>query len=358
MRNPGASALTATSIRPFSMRALVNTRFGGPEVLEVQTLPDPTPKAGEVLVRVKRAGLNFSDIAARVGLYPDAPRFPTVMGYEIAGVVERLGEGVTSLAVGQRVVAMTRFGGHATLVCIPASQLRTIPEALSFDQAAALPVNYLTAWHLLFHIAPIKPGMKVLVHMAAGGVGLAVIQLSRSVPDIELFGTASKVKHDLLRQQGLHHPIDPRETDYVAEVRRLTDGRGVHRVLDPLGGPDWTRGYSVLRTTGHLLCYGWSNMVSGERRSLWRIITQFLQLRRYSPMDLMDKNRSVSGVNLGHLWDETELMASHLQALLDLAQQGLVAPHVDRTFALDDARAAHEYIQQRKNIGKVLLSLD
>lgn len=340
------------------MRALVNTRFGGPDVLEVQDRPDPLPQPGQVLIRVSRAGLNFADIAARVGLYPDAPKFPAVLGYEVAGRVEARGAGVTHLEKGDRVVAMCRFGGQATLVAVPTAQVRKIPDAMSFDEAAALPVNYLTAYQMLFWVAAIQPGMKVLVHMAAGGVGLAAIQLCRTVKDVELFGTASASKHELLRQAGVHHCIDYRTQDYAAEVLRLTDGLGVHRVLDALGGPDWARGYSLLRKGGHLVCFGWANMVQGEKRSLVRVASQFVQLKRYSPMDLMDKNRGVSGVNLGHLWDEVELLGHHLDRLLEMYQQGHVKPHVDRVFPLAEAAQAHAHVQARKNVGKVLFACD
>ncbi len=340
------------------MRALVNLRAGGPEVLQVQDRPDPLPQPGQVLVRVKRAGLNFADISARVGLYPDAPKFPMVMGYEVAGVVEALGDGVTGFVKGERVLAMTRFGGQATHSTVPARQLRKIPEALSFDEAAALPVNYLTAYHMLFHVAPLKPGMKVLVHMAAGGVGLAAIQLARTVPDVELIGTASAGKHAFLKQQGLQQAIDYRTQDYVAEVRRLTGGLGVHRVLDALGGRDWAKGYSLLRPAGHLLCFGWANMVDGETRSLLTVAREFLSLSRYSPMQLMDTNRTISGVNLGHLWDEVDLMVGHLDVLLAWASQGVVKPHVDSVFPLARAAEAHAHVQARKSVGKVVLDCE
>ncbi len=276
------------------MRALVNVKAGGPEVLQVQDRPAPLPQPDQVLVRVKRAGLNFADVSARVGLYPDAPKFPMVMGYEVSGVIEAVGSRVTGFSKGERVIAMTRFGGQASHVLAPVDLLRRIPDALSFDEAAALPVNYLSAYHMLFSVAPLKPGMKVLVQSAAGGVGLAVIQLAKTVKDVELFGTASASKHEFLRKQGLHHPIDYRTQDYVEEVRRLTGGKGVHRVLDALGGPDWTRGYSLLRPGGHLLCFGWANMVGGQTRSLLTVASQFVQLKRYSPMELMDTNRTVS----------------------------------------------------------------
>jgi NADPH:quinone reductase-like Zn-dependent oxidoreductase len=340
------------------MRALVNTRFGGPEVLEVQERPDPLPQPGQVLVRVSRAGLNFADIAARVGLYPDAPKFPTVMGYEAAGKVEAVGAGVTGLSKGDRVLALCRFGAQASMLTAPAAQVHRIPDEMTFDEAAALPVNYLTAAHMLLWVAPLQPGMKVLIHMAAGGVGLAAIELCRTVKDVEIFGTASAGKHDFLKKMGVHHCIDYRTQDYVAEVNRLTGGKGVHRVLDALGGPDWQKGYSLLRPAGHLLCFGWANMVGGEKRNVLRVASQFLTLRSYSPMQLMDTNRSVSGVNLGHLWGEVELLSHHLETLLALYRAGQVKPHVDRVFPLEKAGEAHAHVQARKNVGKVLFSCD
>ncbi|MBL8956745.1 MAG: alcohol dehydrogenase catalytic domain-containing protein, partial [Myxococcaceae bacterium] len=150
------------------MRALTLTKHGGPEVLKVLDAPDPTPKPGEALIAVKRAGLNFADLSARVGLYPDAPPPPTVLGYEVSGTVAALGDGVKGLRVGERVVAMTRFNGQASQVCVDARLVRPLPELLSFDQGAALPVNYLTAYHMMFHVGSLRPGDTILVHMAAG----------------------------------------------------------------------------------------------------------------------------------------------------------------------------------------------
>lgn len=340
------------------MRALVNTRAGGPEVLELTDGPDPRPGPSEVLVRVKRAGLNFSDLAGRVGLYPDAPPFPMVMGYELAGLVEATGAEVLGFQRGDRVLALTRFGAQATHVVVPENQLYKVPEQLSFDEAAALPVNYLTAYHLLFHVAPLKSGMTVLIHSAAGGVGLAALQLARTVPYVELFGTASTPKHPFLRERGLDHPLDSRSGDYVKRVRELTGGLGVHRVLDALGGPDWARGYSLLRSAGHLLCFGWANMIQGPRRNVLTVAREFLSLSRFSPMDLMAKNRSVSGVNMLNLMGELALLRSHMEALLELARQGIVKPYVGRVFPLARAREAHAWLQGREAVGKVLLDCE
>ncbi len=340
------------------MKALVNTRYGSPQVLEVHDRPDLPVGREDVRIRVKRAGLNFADISARVGLYPDAPKLPMVMGYEVAGVVDAVGTAVTSLLPGQRVMALCRFGGQASQVVVHHTQAQPIDNAMSFDDAAAIPVNYLTAYHMLFHVAPLKPNMRVLIHMAAGGVGLSAIQLCQTVPGVEVFGCASAGKHPFLKTLGVHHCIDSKAQDYAVEVSRLTKNAGVHRVLDALGGRDWTKGYALLCKSGHLLCFGWANMVSGSKRNVFHVVREFLSLKRHSPLDLMDKNRSISGINLGHLWDETELLSSHLKAILEFYQKGQIKPQVDKVFPLSQGPAAHEYIQARKNIGKVLFDCE
>jgi synaptic vesicle membrane protein VAT-1 len=337
-----------------TMRSLWVTAFGGPEKLQIRESPDPVAGTGQVVIEVERAGLNFADIVGRVGLYPDAPKPPMVMGYEVAGRVTAVAADVSDVRPGERVLAMTRFGGHANRARVQASQVIKIPEQMSFDQAAALPVHYLTAYHMLFQIGQLRPFDKVLIHMAAGGVGLAAIQLCRTVEGVEIFGTASSTKHDYLRQAGVAHPIDYRSVDYAQEVRRLTAGKGVQLVLDPLGGKNWSKGYELLAPTGHLIAFGWSSMVSGERRDWLRVISELFSIKRFSPVSLMNDNRTVSGVNLGHLWDQRELLAREMGVLLRLFEEGKIAPHVDRIFSLSAGAEAHRYIQERRNIGKVL----
>lgn len=335
------------------MRALYNVRHGGPEVLEVREMPDPIPGPGEVTLAVHRAGLNFADVSARVGLYPDAPRTPMVMGYEVSGTVQAVGAEVEGLEPGMRALAVPHFGGQASCVKVGARLVRRIPDALDFDAAAAMPVNYLTAYHLLFIVGRLRPGMRVLLHMAAGGVGFAVIELCKRVEGVEIFGTASERKHEMLREAGVAHPIDYHTQDYAKEVRRITSGHGVDLVLDPLGGPDWHKGYGLLAPSGQLIAYGWSNMVKGTSRNLGRVATQFLSVHRYSPYRLMDENKTVSGVNMGHLWDQ-QVIVDEMDELLKLSAEGHLHPKVDRVFPLAQAAEAHRYMQEGKNVGKVL----
>ena len=337
------------------MRSVWITRHGGPEVLEVRETPDPVPGPGQVRIRVKAAGLNFAELMARMGLYPDAPKPPAVVGFEVAGVVDAIGTGVSAPSPGDRVLAMVRFGGHAEAVVLPASHALHMPPEMTFEQGAALPVNYVTAYHALFRVGHLSRGQSLLVHMAAGGVGIAAIQLARTVPGVTVLGTASAAKHAAIREEGCDHAIDYRSQDYAAEVRRLTGGRGVDMVLDALGGDDWKKGYALLRPAGLLVTYGFANMAPGPRRSLVHVAREFLSIPRFSPLKLMEDNRGVAGVNMGHLWGEPEMVLGEIEALFALFREGRIRPRIDSTYPFQEAALAHQRLHDRGNVGKVLL---
>jgi NADPH:quinone reductase-like Zn-dependent oxidoreductase len=338
------------------MRAIWITSAGGPGALQVRETADCEAGPGQVRIRVRAAGLNFADVMAAQGLYPDAPKPPCVVGYEAAGVVDALGGGVLDHAVGQRVVALTHFGGHADVVCVPARQVFQIPDEMSFEEAAALPVNYLTAYHMLFRVACVRPGERVLVHMAAGGVGMAVLQLCRTVEGLVVFGTASAGKHEMLRAEGCAHPIDYRTVDYAAEVRRLTAGEGVDVVLDPLGGNDWRKGLKLLRPCGRLVAFGFANLASGQRRRPAHVLSQAAVIPLLTPLQLMNHNRTVSGVNIGRLWGEIAILREEFRAVLALQDAGSIKPHIDSVYPFTEVAAAHRRILQRQNIGKIVLT--
>jgi NADPH:quinone reductase-like Zn-dependent oxidoreductase len=338
------------------MRQVWITRTGPPEVLELREAPDPAPQAGEVQIRVRVIGINFADIMARLGLYPDAPKLPAVVGYEVAGDIGAVGRG-TDRSVGERVFALTRFGGYSDVVCVPSSQAVTLPEAMSYEAGAAIPVNYLTAYQMLVQMGSLKRGERVLVHSAAGGVGLAAIDLCR-IYDAEVIGTASASKHTLLRERGVSQLIDYNTQDYEAEVKRLTAGRGVHIVLDAMGGAHWKKGYRCLAPTGRLVMFGLSNAATGKTRSLASVLKTLLGTPFFSfpPPRLINDNRALIGVNLGHMWNETELLTSWLTQILAWHAEGKIRPTVGSRFPLAEAAAAHHYIQDRKNVGKVVLT--
>lgn len=337
------------------MKQVVITRYGPPEVLQVREAPDPEPGPGDVRVKVAAAGINFSDLLARQGLYPDAPRPPMVMGYEVAGIVDRLGSGVSAFPPGARVIAATRFGGQSELAVAPAERVFPLPDGWTFEQGAALPVVYLTAHHLLVRIAAAQPGEIVLVHAAAGGVGLAVADLGK-ILGLRLIGLAGTRKHDVLRELGVE-PLDSADPHWWDAVRRVAP-QGVDIVLDAVGGVGWRRGYALLRPAGRLVMFGASGLIGGPSRNLLRVLWEVLRFPRFSPLAMMNDNRTVAGANLGHLWTARDVMQPQLEALVQYARAGRIRPRVDRAFRFSEAAAAHHYIHNRQNIGKVVLVPD
>jgi NADPH:quinone reductase-like Zn-dependent oxidoreductase len=337
------------------MRSVWIPRAGPPEVLEVRDGPDPVPGPGQVLIRTRAAGVNFADVAARLGFYPDAPPFPCVVGYEVAGTVERMGPDVEGgLAPGSRVVALTRFGGYAEAVAVPAAQVFPLPDVVSFEEGAALPVNYLTAVLMLRHFGNLRGGDTVLVHAAAGGVGMAAIQLCR-LSGATVIGTASASKHAVLKEAGVAHAIDYRTLDFEAEVKRLTAGRGVDIVLDATGA--FRKSYRCLAPLGRLVCFGFSRAVTGMTPRRLAAVLDLVRIPWFHPLQLMNANKAVIGVNLGHLWDRIDFLRREMLVLLADCAAGRIRPVVGKAFPLTEAAAAHRFIQERRNVGKVVLTV-
>src|SRR5438552_11267832 len=336
------------------MRAIVTTRNGDVDVLKVETRPDPAPDKGEVVIRVKAAGLNFADILARQGLYPDGPPKPCIMGYEVSGTIAAAGEGVSQSLIGKPVIAMTRFGGQAELVVAPATQLFEKPEKLSFEQGAAIPVNYLTAWALLVTMGGLKKDEAVLIHNAGGGVGLAALDIAKHVGAMT-YGTASAAKHEFLKARGLDHAIDYRNQDWLPVLKDLTKNHGVELVIDPLGGKSWKKSYRALRATGRMGVFGMSTASASGILGKLRAMKAIAQTPRFHPLSLMNRNKGVFGLNLGHMWGEGEKVAGWTREIMNGVAEGWIRPHVDRAFPFDQVADAHRYIEGRKNIGKVVL---
>jgi synaptic vesicle membrane protein VAT-1 len=336
------------------MRALVMTKRGGPDdALAVQEWPDPDVASGQVRIRVQAAGLNFADVLARVGLYPDAPKPPTVMGYEVAGEIDSVGPASDGFQPGDRVMAGTRFNGFAELATTDIGNVMRIPEGMSFEQAAALPVNYGTAYAAIARLAAVRPGETVLVHAAAGGVGIAALQILRDRGAI-VIGTASAPKHDAVRAEGAEHVIDYRTQDVKREVSKITDGRGVDVVLDALG--TFRESYAMLRPGGRMVIYGASQLLTGDRRNMAKALRAVVRMPRFNALKLMNENRSVMGLNLLKLWDDRGSLDEIMEPLGELIERGVVKPVVAETFPFDRAGDAHRYIQERRNIGKVVLT--
>jgi NADPH:quinone reductase-like Zn-dependent oxidoreductase len=336
------------------MRALVLKKHGSPDqAFEIQDRPDPTPGEGQVLVNVRASGLNFADILARMGLYPDAPKMPCVMGYEVAGEVEAVGPNADGFKPGDRVIAGTHFEGFAERAVADTKNMLRLPEGMSFEEGAALPVNYGTAYAALVLFGAVRPGEKVLVQSAAGGVGIAATQIARHL-GAEVIGTASASKHDAIRAQGVTHAIDYRNQDVVEEVERITGGKGVDLVMDALG--DFRQSYKMLRTGGRLVMYGASNIAGGEKRNIAKAAREVVRMPRFSALRLMNDTKAVIGLNLLHWWEKRGSLEEVTGPLVGLLEQGAIKPVVAESFPFDRAADAHRFIQDRKNIGKVVLT--
>jgi NADPH:quinone reductase-like Zn-dependent oxidoreductase len=341
------------------MRAVVLTGTGGPEVLQVQERPDPAPGPGEVRIAVRAAGINFADTMARVGLYPDAPKPPCVLGYEVAGEIDAVGEGVDESRRGERVMAGTRFGGQAELVAVPAEQVLSLPQRFSFEQGAAFPVNYGTAYAALTLMGGLKAGERVLIHAAAGGVGISATQLARNI-GAEVFGTASASKHEAIRAQGVAHPIDYREHDFETEVRRLTGGEGIDLAIDALGPTSFRKDYRLLRQGGRLVMYGLSESTSAGARDIPATLKSLAKMPLatmpwWKSLALMNENKGVFGLNMLSWWDREGSLERVTEPLMSELDAGRLEPVVAEAFPFERAGDAHRFIGERRNVGKVVL---
>ena len=341
------------------MKALVQTGNGGPEVLQVQERPDPSVGPGEIRIAVKAAGINFADTMARLGLYPDAPKPPCVMGYEVAGEVESVGEGVSDFTVGDRVMASTRFGGQAELVTVPADQALPLPEQLSFEQGAAFPVNYGTAYAALIIMGSLRDGDRVLIHAAGGGVGIAATQIARNV-GAEIFGTASPSKHDAIRSQGVTHAIDYRGQDFEMETMRITGGEGVDLIIDALGPTSFRKDYRLLRSGGRLVMYGLSEATKESGRDIPAALKSLAKMPWatipwWKSLALMNENKGIFGLNMLKWWDREGSLDRVTGPLMADLEASRLEPVVAEAFPFERAGEAHEFIAQRRNVGKVVL---
>jgi NADPH:quinone reductase-like Zn-dependent oxidoreductase len=328
-------------------------------VLQVEERPDPAVGPGEVRIAVRAAGINFADTMARTGLYPDAPKTPCVLGYEVAGEVESVGQGVADFKPGDRVFAGTRFGGQAELVSVAAEQVLRLPERLSFEQGAAFPVNYGTAYAALVIMGSLREGDRVLIHAAAGGVGIAATQVARNV-GAEIYGTASPAKHEAIRAQGVTHAIDYRSQDFEAEVMRISGGEGVDLVIDAIGPASFRKDYRLLRSGGRLVMFGLSAAQPSGARSIPAALRSLAAMPLatmpwWKSLNMMNENKGIFGLNMLSWWDREGNLDRVTEPLLADLEAGRLEPVVAEAFPFDRAGEAHEFIAQRRNVGKVLL---
>ncbi len=341
------------------MRKVVIARPGGYEELRIVEAAEAAPAPGEVRIAVRAIGVNYADCVVRMGLYASARKYvgwPITPGFEVAGVIDAVGEGVTRWHIGAAVVAVTRFGGYASSLCVPEHQVFAAPAGLSFAEVAGVPSVGLTAWYALHVAARVCVGEAVLIHSAAGGVGGALCGLARlaGCRVIGVVGAAHKV--EAARAAGAEVVIDKsREPLWRAVETAAPDGLDV--VCDA-NGPDTLRAsFEHLAPGGRLVVYGFHSMLprSGGRPRWWSLAYHYLRTPRFSPLEMTGTNRAVIGFNLSYLFNRTDRLNEGMGALLGgLLSGGLKAPPVT-TYPLARVAEAHRDLESGRTIGKLVL---
>ncbi len=334
-------------------RRIVLTKAGGPSTLAVIPMEMPTPKAGEIRIEVAYAGINFADLLMRLGLYQPRPKYPFTPGYEMSGIVDAIGKGVTDFSIGQRVVAALPNGGQASHVIVNSQRALVLPDEVGLDVAASIPVTYLTAHHMLHHLGHLTKDDSVLIHGGAGGVGTAALQICQWAGVSKVWATASGHKSSTIETYG-GIAIDRHNEDFVEIIKKATNNQGVDHILDPIGGDNLSRSLSALKEGGRLYTYGMSAAAPSSKRSMIRSFLAWRKTPKFDPLRLMTRNRGVFGVHMG-TWKNETVMLKQLERILEGIHSGALAPVIDSVFEAEDVAKAHQYIHDGKNIGKVLL---
>ena len=342
-----------------ALRKGVVHRPGGVERLAVEQHPDPVPGSGEVLIDVAAAGVNFADVAVRLGLYASAKQYvgwPITPGFEVSGRVAALGAGVSAPRMGAEVMAVTRFGGYVSHLVVPADQTGPLPPGFGLRQAGGFPVVFLTAWYALRRMLHAEAGETVLVHSAAGGVGCALLQLARAfgVRSVGVVSSAAKV--EAARAAGADVVIDTSRADLWEAARGAAPG-GFDGVLDANGGPSLRNSYRHLAPGGRLVAYGFHTLFKrgSDRIDRLRLAAGWLRMPRFDPLKMTNENKSVLAFNLSYLFDRRDILSRALAELDELARAGRIRPPPTTEVPLAEVAEAHRRLQSGATVGKLVL---
>ena len=333
---------------------VVISKFGPPDVLELvqeETRLEPEPGPGQVRIKVLASGVAFTDTMIRKGQYPGIKQKPPFSpGYDLVGIVDKLGEGVTDLALGERVAELTVTGAHSEYLCLDADDLVSVPDSLDPAKAVSLVLSYVTAYQMLHRVADVQPGKRILVHGAGGAVGSATLQLGQLL-GLDMYGTASRPKHDLVSSLGAT-PIDYKREDFVERIAEET-GDGVDAAFDPIGGEYFKRSFQTLRRGGKLVAYGFYNAIMGEGGS---VPLDFIRLQLWN---LLPNGRSTAFYSIGP-WrkNHADWFRQDLSELFRLLAEGEIEPIIWKRISLDQVAQAHKMIEQAVPQGKIILTFD
>ncbi|UCG27420.1 MAG: zinc-binding dehydrogenase [Bacteroidales bacterium] len=338
------------------MKAIYLTKYGkSSDAFEIRECSKPEPGPNSVLIKVETFGLNFADVMARNGLYRAAPPLPCILGYEVVGVIERRGEGVEQFENGQKVVAFTRFGGYAEYAVTDYRAVAPLPEDYDICEAAALPTQYGTAYHCACDLANIRQGEHVLIHAAAGGVGIALTQLAKLKGCIVYGTVSSDEKMQLLEKQGVDYPINYSETDYAKAILKIRGNKKMDAIFNPIGGKFFKTDRKILGYGGRLIGFGASDRL-GRRKNIFSKYKLLLDFGFIHPVGLLVSSTTVGGANMLKLADhKPEILRRCLENVTDLAIKGKIKPYVGGRFGPEELSKAHELLENRKSLGKLVI---
>lgn len=337
------------------MKAIYLTKFGkAHEAFEIREGADPILGEGEVSVKVEVSGLNFADVLGRKGLYPALPAPPVVMGYDVVGIVEAVGEGVSSNWIGKRVACLTRFGGYAEKVCTAVTGIAELPDSISSNEACALATQYVTALYMCDFLQHTKKGERVLIHAAAGGVGTALIQLLKE-KQCEIFATVgTDEKVNALAKQGIT-AINYNTHDYEIEIRKHLGNAKLNVTFNSIGGKTFKKDMRLLGAGGRLMLFGFSDRTSkwGGKLATFKLV---LDMGGLIPLLLLGKSQSVLGVNMLRVADEhPEIIGTLLNRLVQMHSAGKIKPVIGGEYSYTQIAKAHQYLESRQSSGKIIL---
>jgi len=339
------------------MKAAFVTKYGGPDTLKIQETEKPEPGPDQVQIKVKAIGLNFADVLMRTGIYPNTPKPPFIPGMEFSGVVSATGANVSTVKPGQRVMGYSRTGSHAEYVVVNHSMVGPTPDSMTFEEAASFLVIYLTAYHGLFTLGKLQPNEKVLIHAAAGGVGIAVTQLAKHY-NAEVFGTVgSEFKRTFAYEQGVDHCINYTNENFAPIIRQNTGNYGIDIVMDAVGGRVFRPGWKLLAPMGRYIIYGFADAMGKNSFSYIRAGKSLLTMPPVLITALISANKTIAGFNLSTLTGKTEYLRRVTEQILDMYAQGIVKPVIGKVFPFDQINLAHAHLQRRESIGKVVVTI-
>ncbi len=337
------------------MKSIYITQYGNSDkAFDIRETEIPSPGPGEVCIKVISSGLNFADVVARRGLYQDAPPNPAVIGYDVAGYIHAVGIDVIDFEVGQKVVALTRFGGYAEYAIAMVEGVAVLPDDYDFHKATALATQACTAYFCAAECISLHEGDTVLVQAAAGGVGSILVQLAKYY-GCKVYGTASTKKQDFLKELGVDLPIDYTKDSFKDIIKKETPD-GIDVVFDSIGGKSFNHGMKVLSPGGRMVSYGAASQIKGNKTNKLKAAGVVFGFGLFSPLGLLMNSKSIITVNMLRIADYKANMFQHvMRKVVKLADEGVINPTLCKTFAASDVASAHDFLESRQSIGKVTL---